>query len=67
MARKLAGATTDAIILEGARAAAQAEFDIAQVRQVKVAVIEHRQTIGEYDAAPSSLTTDQTRMSTRRH
>jgi hypothetical protein len=54
--------TCDMITLEAARAAAHAEFDIAQVRQVKVAVIEHMRTIGECDAPPSSLTTRQTRM-----
>jgi hypothetical protein len=64
LARKIAGHTADAIILEGARGAAQAEFDIAQIRQVKVAVIQHMQAIGEWDAPPSSLTTRQTRMST---
>jgi hypothetical protein len=64
LARKIAGHTTDAIILEGARGAAQAEFDIAHVRQVKLAVIQHMQAIGECDAPPSSLTTRQTRMST---
>jgi hypothetical protein len=53
LARKIAGDTTDSIMLEGARAAAQAEFDIAQVRQVKVAVIEHMRTSGECEAAPA--------------
>src|SRR5580700_1345276 len=46
LARKIAGRGADAIILEGARSAAQAEFDIAQVRWVKVAVIEQMRAAG---------------------
>jgi hypothetical protein len=40
LAREIAGNATDAVILEYARSAAEAELDLAQVRQVKVAVIE---------------------------
>jgi hypothetical protein len=40
LARKIAGDRTNAVILEHARAAAQTEFDLARIRQVKVAVIE---------------------------
>ena len=60
LAQAIAGASTDAVILEAARAAAQAEFDIAQVRQVKVVVIEQMRTVGRFN---DPLTTRQTRMS----
>jgi hypothetical protein len=63
LAREIAGASTDAIILEAAVGAAQAEFDIAQVRQVKVAVIVQKRTVGDLNTAPTSLATRQTRMS----
>jgi hypothetical protein len=63
LAREIAGASTDAIILEAARAAAQAEFDIAQVRQVKVAVIVQMQTVDEFNVRPTSQTTRQPRTS----
>jgi hypothetical protein len=50
LARKIARDAADAITLESARAAAQAEFDLAQIRQVKVALIERMVTFGEYEA-----------------
>jgi hypothetical protein len=62
LARKIVGATTDVAILEDARAAAQAEFDIAQVRQVRVTVIEHMRTIGECAAPLTSLAASQARV-----
>jgi len=40
LARKIAGNTEDEIILEHARSAAYAEYDLARVRRVKVALIE---------------------------
>jgi hypothetical protein len=63
LARKIAGDSADAFVLEGARSAAQAELDLAQVREVKVAVIERERTMGEFDAPPIALPTRQTRMS----
>jgi hypothetical protein len=60
LARRIAGASTDTIVLEAARAAAQAEFDIAQVRQVKVVVIEQMRTVGALVAMPTSLTRPKT-------
>jgi hypothetical protein len=60
LARKLAGDATDVVILEYARDAAQAVFDLAQVRQVKVALIERMRTFGEFDASVTSRTTRQT-------
>jgi hypothetical protein len=61
LAREFAGASTDAIIVEAAGAAAQAVFDVAQVRQVKVAVIVQTRAVGELNAPPTSRTTRQTR------
>ena len=49
-ARKIAGGSKDEIILEHARAAAQAEFDLARVRQVKLALIERASGLGALDA-----------------
>jgi hypothetical protein len=48
--RKIAGGSKDEIILEHARAAAQAELDLARVRQVKVALIERASGLGALDA-----------------
>jgi hypothetical protein len=50
LARKIAGNTTDVVILECARDAAQAEFDLAQIRRVKVALIERMSAFGELEA-----------------
>jgi hypothetical protein len=49
LARKIAGDTKDGMILEHARVAAQAEFDLARVRQVKVALIERVSALGALD------------------
>lgn len=40
LARRIAGNTTDVLILDHARNAAEAEFELARVQQVKVALIE---------------------------
>jgi hypothetical protein len=56
LARKIAGHAADGVTLECARAAAQAEFDLAEIRQVKVAVIERAGLVLEsVDAEPSKL------------
>jgi hypothetical protein len=47
LAREIAGDTSDVIILESARTAAGAEFDLAQIRRVKVAIIERIMAFGE--------------------
>jgi len=49
LARKIAGNTTDTFLLELARTAAEAEFDLARVRQVKVALIERLCVFGEVE------------------
>jgi hypothetical protein len=49
LVREIAGDTKDAIMLERARAIAQAELDLAQVRRVKVALIERASAFGELD------------------
>ena len=48
LARKIAGDTDDAIILEHARSAAQAEFDLAKIRRIKVALIERVRAFGQF-------------------
>ena len=50
LARKIAGDSKDEIILEHARAAAQAALDLARVRQVKIALIERVSALGALDA-----------------
>jgi hypothetical protein len=50
LARKIAGNATDVVVLECARDAAQAEFDLAQIRQVKVALVGRFLAFGELQA-----------------
>src|SRR5262245_45678597 len=49
LVRKIAGETEDAMVLERARAIAQAELDLARVRQAKVALIERACAFGALD------------------
>jgi hypothetical protein len=58
LVRKIAGETEDAVVLERARAIAQAELDLARVRQAKVALIERACAFGALDPprVPSSVT-----------
>jgi hypothetical protein len=49
LVREIAGDTKDAILLERARAIAQAELELARVRRVKVALIERASAFGELD------------------
>ena len=51
LARKIAGNSKNEIILEHARVAAQAELDLARVRQVKVALIERVSARGSLETA----------------
>ena len=55
LARKIAGDSEDAMVLERARAIAQAELDLARVRRAKVALIERASAFGEFDP-PRSFT-----------
>jgi hypothetical protein len=50
LARKIAGASKNEIILEHTRAAAQAELDLARARQVKLALIERVSALGALEA-----------------
>ena len=50
LARKIAGNSKNEFILQHARDAAQAELDLARVRQVKVALIERVSALGSLDA-----------------
>jgi hypothetical protein len=47
LACEIAGDTSDVIILEYARTAGEAEFDLAQIHRVKVAIIERIMAFGE--------------------
>jgi hypothetical protein len=58
LVRKIAGDSEDAIVLERARAIAQAELDLARVRRAKLALIERASAFGELD--PPQLTVTQT-------
>src|SRR5262245_38469810 len=49
LVREIAGDSKDAIMLERARAIAQAELDLARVRRAKVALIERASVFGELD------------------
>jgi len=60
LARNIAGGTTDPLILECARVFAQAEFDLARIRRVKVALIERMQMFGEFGASSPPTSTRQT-------
>jgi len=57
LVRKIAGDSEDAIVLERARAVAQAELDLARMRRAKVALIERASAFGELD--PPQLTVTQ--------
>ena len=50
LAREIAGNATDVLTLEYARDAAQAELDLAQIRRVKIALIERMSAFGEFHA-----------------
>jgi hypothetical protein len=49
VARKIAGDAADVDILELARTAAQAELDLARIRQVRVALIQRLSAVGTFD------------------
>jgi hypothetical protein len=53
LVREIAGDSKDAIMLERARAIAQAELDLARVRRAKVALIERASAFGELDRRSS--------------
>jgi hypothetical protein len=59
LARKIAGATTDIVALECARTIAQAEFDLAQVRRVKAAVMSRIMIPGGFATPDASRTPGQ--------
>ena len=51
LAREIAGPTSDAIILDHARVAAEAELELARVRRVRGAMIDRVTTLGSLKAA----------------
>lgn len=48
LARAIAGDAQDTVTLEHARSAAHAEFDLARIRQVKIALIERMRIFGDF-------------------
>src|SRR5262245_24794702 len=56
LVREIVGDSKDAIVLERARAIAQAELDLARVRRAKVALIERASAFGELDPPRLTLT-----------
>jgi len=54
LAHEIAGATTDLVTLEYARAIAQAEFDQVEIRGAKVALISRVMTFGVVKRPPAS-------------
>jgi hypothetical protein len=57
LARKIAGGAEHEIILDRARAVAEAELDLARVRRAKIALIERPRAFGALDC-PLSETSD---------
>jgi hypothetical protein len=56
LAGEIAGETTNAVILESARAAAQAEFDLTRVREVRAAMIQRALAWEPGSVAPAGAT-----------
>jgi len=52
LARKIAGDSEDVIIIERARAIAQAELELQRVRRAKAAVVASAMACGTFDPAP---------------
>jgi hypothetical protein len=59
LVREIAGDSKDAIVLERARAIAQAELDLARVRRAKVSLIERACAFGELDPPQAFSTVTQ--------
>ena len=49
LARKIAGNSTDVVVLECARTIAQAEFDLARIRRLKVGLVLRVMAFGEFE------------------
>jgi hypothetical protein len=56
LAHKIAGAGADAVTFELARSAARAEFELAQIRRVRIAPIARMSEFGEFEV-PNPLRT----------
>jgi hypothetical protein len=59
LVREIAGDSKDAILVERARAIAQAELDLARVRRAKVSLIERASAFGELDPPQAFSTVTQ--------
>jgi len=49
LASQIAGNSTDVVVLECARTMAQAEFDLARIRRLKVALVSRVMAFGEFE------------------
>ena len=54
LASQIAGNSTDVVVLECARTMAQAEFDLARIRRLKVALVSRVMAFGEFES-PATL------------
>jgi len=57
LARKIVGDTADEVILENALTAAQAQFDLAGVRQVRMALMQRTAVFREFESGETATTT----------
>jgi hypothetical protein len=55
LAQKIAGRGADAVTLEIARSVACAEFELAQIRRVRVALVARMSEFGEFEVRRSSI------------
>lgn len=58
LARKIAGAGADAMVLEQARSAAQAQLDLTQIRRMRVSLIQRMAEFGALDTDPLGTSRD---------
>ena len=65
LARKIAGTSPDFLTLEAARRFVQAEFDLAQIRRVKVALISRVMAFGGVEMPEDHLQSPDQRIETR--
>jgi hypothetical protein len=55
LAQKIAGRGADAVTLEIARSIARAEFELAQIRRIRVALLERMSEFGEFEVRRISI------------
>jgi hypothetical protein len=65
LARKIAGSSADVVTVEAARILAQAEFDLAQIRRMKVALISRVIAFGKLETPDAFESLSQVKLSLR--